>query len=83
MRFIKDRTDDSQTASARGACSVEAFVGVSAWVKSFREEILRIAPHASTVLICGPSGTGKELAADGRSATRASLLAQLHFLSHF
>ena len=33
------------------------------WVKAFRKEILRIAPYPSTVLISGPSGTGKELAA--------------------
>ncbi len=38
-------------------------MGVSAWVKALRAEILRIAPSPSTVLVSGPSGTGKELAA--------------------
>ena len=38
-------------------------VGVSPWVTQMRAQILRAAPHARTVLISGPSGTGKELIA--------------------
>jgi DNA-binding NtrC family response regulator len=63
MRAIKRPVVPPPAISATSTCSVDAFVGVSAWVKAFRKEILQIAPVPSTVLICGPSGTGKELAA--------------------
>ncbi len=63
MRFITHHSDALPDASASGEVSADAIVGVSAWVKAFRQEILRIATSPSTVLISGPSGTGKELAA--------------------
>lgn len=40
-----------------------AIVGKSYWTKQTRETITRIAPHTSSVLVTGPSGTGKELVA--------------------
>ena len=42
---------------------VAALLGISPWAKNLRAEILEIAPHPLTVLITGPSGTGKELIA--------------------
>ena len=54
-------------AAAGNACipeaSVNSIVGVSPWAKGIREEILRVAVHSSSVLITGPTGTGKELMA--------------------
>ncbi|REJ95421.1 MAG: sigma-54-dependent Fis family transcriptional regulator [Planctomycetota bacterium] len=42
---------------------MKAIVGRSYWTRQIRETIERIAPHTSSVLITGPSGTGKELIA--------------------
>jgi DNA-binding NtrC family response regulator len=42
---------------------VEGIVGVSPFAKGLRRQVVKIAPHASNVLITGPSGTGKELVA--------------------
>ena len=41
----------------------ETLVGGSNWARTIRAEIRKIAPHSSTVLISGPTGTGKELIA--------------------
>ena len=38
-------------------------VGVSAWVRKIQAEVCAVAPFSSSVLIAGPSGTGKELIA--------------------
>jgi DNA-binding NtrC family response regulator len=43
--------------------SVDAIVGTSAWAEETRDKIVRVAAHPSSVLISGPSGTGKELIA--------------------
>jgi transcriptional regulator with PAS, ATPase and Fis domain len=43
--------------------SADGIVGVSHFAERIRRRIMKIAPHFSTVLITGPSGTGKELIA--------------------
>lgn len=43
--------------------AVERIIGVSAWSDQVRRSIELVAAHQSSVLIMGPSGTGKELIA--------------------
>ena len=43
--------------------SANGIIGVSPWARGIRERIHQIAGHQSTVLIVGPSGTGKEFIA--------------------
>jgi DNA-binding NtrC family response regulator len=50
-----------QGSSANPA--VERIIGVSAWSDQVRRSIELVAAHQSSVLIMGPSGTGKELIA--------------------
>lgn len=45
------------------AISLERIAGVSAWADQVRRAIELVAAHQSSVLILGPSGTGKELIA--------------------
>ena len=52
--------------------------GSSDWTCQLRQRIARYAPYQSSVLICGPSGTGKELIA--RSLHQASLRANKLFI---
>jgi DNA-binding NtrC family response regulator len=42
---------------------IDQIVGVSTWAEHIRQMIFRLAAHRSSVLITGPSGTGKELVA--------------------
>ena len=42
---------------------MERIVGISTWATQVRQRIGQVAPFASSVLITGPSGTGKELIA--------------------
>ena len=42
----------------------KTFIGTSNWSNKIREEIDRIAGYPSTVLITGPTGTGKEVIAE-------------------
>src|ERR1700733_946827 len=46
-----------------GAMKLPHFVGVSPSTRLLRDNIRRAAAYASSVLITGPSGTGKELIA--------------------
>ncbi|MCC7085655.1 MAG: sigma-54-dependent Fis family transcriptional regulator [Pirellulales bacterium] len=43
--------------------SVVQFIGQTAWARSLRENVAQVARYGSTVLVAGPSGTGKELIA--------------------
>ena len=42
---------------------MKRIIGVSPWAEYVRSTVFKLAPHRSTVLITGPSGTGKELIA--------------------
>jgi transcriptional regulator with PAS, ATPase and Fis domain len=42
---------------------VDQIVGISPWAREVRLRIAQVAPYGSSVLITGPSGTGKELIA--------------------
>ncbi len=53
----------SGTAHIDAHPHLHRLVGVSGWSKHIREKIATVAGHPSTVLIEGPSGTGKELIA--------------------
>jgi DNA-binding NtrC family response regulator len=57
------------------AFSLERIAGVSPWTQQVRRAIELVAAHQSSVLILGPSGTGKELIAraihaSGRRSTK-------------
>jgi DNA-binding NtrC family response regulator len=52
-----------RTRSAAGRQCATAIVGKSLAIVRLRAEIDRVAPFSSTVLVTGPSGTGKELVA--------------------
>jgi len=51
------------TAEASRGDAIERIVGVSEWSDQVRRSIELVAAHQSSVLIMGPSGTGKELIA--------------------
>jgi len=54
----------ASTAEQRGrAFSLERIAGVSPWADQVRRAIGLVAAHQSSVLVLGPSGTGKELIA--------------------
>ena len=52
-----------ETLSAENAVTLEALVGQSDTMERLRSVIQAVAPYSSSVLITGPSGTGKELIA--------------------
>ena len=51
------------------AFSLERIVGVSPWAQQVRRAIELVAAHQASVLVLGPSGTGKELIARAIHAT--------------
>lgn len=53
----------SNAGNATAETAIERIVGVSPWAAQVRRAIERVAVHASSVLVMGPSGTGKELIA--------------------
>jgi len=53
----------SMTDSARAGAALQRIAGVSAWTEQVRRSIELVGAHQSSVLIMGPSGTGKELIA--------------------
>lgn len=54
---------------SRGISGVERIAGISPWAEQVRTAIQLVAVHQSSVLILGPSGTGKELIARAIHAT--------------
>ncbi|MGI9177298.1 MAG: sigma-54 interaction domain-containing protein [Pirellulales bacterium] len=54
---------ESVAASSRKNDAIERIIGVSPWAEQVRRSIELVAVHQSSVLILGPSGTGKELIA--------------------
>ena len=66
QRALEASRLERENADLRARVSDEgepALVGVSAAIKAVRTAVERIAPTASRVLISGPNGSGKELAA--------------------
>ncbi|MEO2047052.1 MAG: sigma-54 dependent transcriptional regulator [Pirellulales bacterium] len=53
----------SQNQLKELAALIRPMVGVSNWVRDIQADIRAVAPFSSSVLIVGPSGTGKELIA--------------------
>lgn len=53
----------SMTHNTRTEAALQRIAGVSAWSEQVRRSIELVAAHQSSVLIMGPSGTGKELIA--------------------
>ncbi|MFM7205515.1 MAG: sigma-54 interaction domain-containing protein [Planctomycetaceae bacterium] len=54
---------ESVASTSRGTDAIQRIVGVSPWAEQVRRSIELVAVHQSSVLILGPSGTGKELIA--------------------
>jgi DNA-binding NtrC family response regulator len=53
----------SKSERAEVHAALEAIVGVSDWIQTIRGMVATVAPYSSSVMITGPSGTGKELIA--------------------
>jgi DNA-binding NtrC family response regulator len=53
----------SKSGHASAETAIQRIAGVSPWAEQVRRAIERVAAHVSSVLIMGPSGTGKELIA--------------------
>jgi len=53
----------SMVSTSRGNDAIDRIIGISPWAEQVRRSIELVAVHQSSVLILGPSGTGKELIA--------------------
>ena len=49
------------TDNLRAEAAIQKIAGVSPWSDRVRSDIKLVAAHQSSVLITGPSGTGKDL----------------------
>jgi DNA-binding NtrC family response regulator len=58
-----DKTAEQALEGVGSNPAIERIVGVSPWSEQVRRSIELVAAHHSSVLIMGPSGTGKELIA--------------------
>jgi DNA-binding NtrC family response regulator len=65
-----------QSCKASRHRDIDGIVGTSRWVRRVREEIRRIADRSCSVLVTGPTGTGKEVIARAihRCSRRAARL---------
>jgi DNA-binding NtrC family response regulator len=54
---------DREPQTGSGNAAVDRIVGVSAWADQVRRSIELVGAHQASVLVMGPSGTGKELIA--------------------
>ncbi|MBM4010636.1 MAG: sigma-54-dependent Fis family transcriptional regulator [Planctomycetes bacterium] len=57
------RSMKSMVSTSRGNDAIDRIIGISPWAEQVRRSIELVAVHQSSVLILGPSGTGKELIA--------------------
>jgi DNA-binding NtrC family response regulator len=66
----------NRTFTEPRGCDVDTLVGESEWVQRTRSQIARIAARPCSVLVTGPTGTGKELIARAihRHSARAAKL---------
>ena len=51
----------NRQACIQSAQALRPLVGRSDWIKNIQRELECVAPYSSSVLVAGPSGTGKEL----------------------
>ena len=50
-------------SAIRSEMVLDQFVGESEWTRRIRDKVRQVAQHRYSVLVTGPSGTGKELVA--------------------
>jgi DNA-binding NtrC family response regulator len=66
VRVVRKKVVSTMTASVsteRAVAAIERIAGVSPWAEQVRHSIELVSKRNSSVLIMGPSGTGKELIA--------------------
>jgi len=61
MNLSMEQAEPDSSAGGSVNPAIDRIVGVSAWADQVRRSIELVAAHQSSVLIMGPSGTGKEL----------------------
>jgi len=61
---MQDTGSGASTAAGFSSPAVDSIVGPSSIMRELKQDMLQIAKSASTVLITGETGTGKELAAE-------------------